>query len=141
MIIDRKNAVSVDYDPQVKPFRVYSYSDMEIRCYLNPASPSEITASDASAAVWHNGKCIFAAAAEKDDLRAMSLYSGIPIRELQEDYGVRGFYSNARIVAYGNGERENMGQMLESPGREGLFQILLTVIDDAFDAGEMKEIK
>lgn len=52
---------------------------------------------------------IFAASVVESDLRELSNLANIPLRQLQEEMGVKGFYTAPRLVLYGSGRREDLG--------------------------------
>ena len=61
---------------------------------------------------------------------------GESIRDLQNEYGVRGFYGKPMISLYGNDEKESLGQYLGSMDEEAVAEFLLSVIYDSFDTAE-----
>ena len=56
-----------------------------------------------------DGEYIFAVSIEKTDLRIMSSLIGISVKNLQEEEGVAGFFTEPHIVLYGDGKREDLG--------------------------------
>ena len=76
---------------------------------------------------------IFAATIECEDLRAMAPLMGISLKELQADYGTKGFYGEKRIMLYGNGERESLGPYFGKEEDGEIIQFLLSLVLDSFD--------
>ena len=115
----------------------YGVSDLEIRFQkgAEAASPLSVVALPYSVSVLCGGRYIFAATIECEDLRAMAPLMGISLKELQADYGIRGFLADPKIVLYGNGEKESLGAFLGSDDDDAVFRFLLSLVDDSFDAG------
>ena len=142
MIIDRKNAPSLldsDFDSVPRPDSAvvsrYGVSDLEIRFQKRAETLSELSvvAIPYSASVIYKDRYIFAAAIECEDLRAMAPLMGIPLKELQTDYGTKGFYGEKRIMLYGNGERESLGPYFGKEEDEEVISFLLSLVLDSFD--------
>ena len=55
------------------------------------------------------------------------------IKELQADYGVKGFYGEKRVMLYGNGERETLGPYFGSDAEDEVVSFLLSLVLDSFD--------
>ena len=142
MIIDKTEAQPLDFptipmkDSAVKAR--YSFDDMEIRYHRGPELKGDdvMIYTPFSMTVYYNGKCIFAASIEEDDLRALSPMLGESIRDLQAEYGVRGFYGNPMISLYGNGEKESLGHYLGTEDEEAVMEFLLSLVYDSFDSAE-----
>ena len=141
MILDRKEAKSLEGCfptipmPESAVVRRYEAGDIEIRYHRNPelmGSDVVIATPYAVSAYWH-GKYIFAAAIEADDLRAIAPMTGIPLRELQEEYGVKGFYGERKISLYGEGEKESLGEYQGSGKEEDIIRFLLSLVLDSLD--------
>lgn len=142
MIIYKDEASTLDFptipmkDSAVKAR--YSLDGMEIIYHRGP----ELRGDDVmiytpfSMTVHYDGVCIFAVSIEEDDLRALSPMLGESIRDLQNEYGVRGFYGKPMISLYGNDEKESLGQYLGSMDEEAVAEFLLSVIYDSFDTAE-----
>ena len=142
MIIDRKNAPSLldgNFDsiplPDSAVVARYGVSDLEIRYQKSAecASQLSVVALPYSVSVLCNGHYIFAATIECEDLRAMAPLMGISLKELQADYGTKGFYGEKRIMLYGNGERESLGPYYGKEDDEDITQFLLSLVLDSFD--------
>ena len=63
----------------------------------------------------------------------MSPMIGIPLRELQEEYGVKGFYGEPKISLYGEGEKESLGVYQGVNDEEEIIRFLLSVALDTVD--------
>ena len=142
MIVDRKNApllLDGDFDtiplPDSAVVARYGVSDLEIRFQkgAEAASPLSVVALPYSVSVLCGGRYIFAATIECEDLRAMAPLMGISLKELQADYGTKGFYGEKRIMLYGNGERESLGPYFGKEEDEEIIQFLLSLVLDSFD--------
>lgn len=53
---------------------------------------------------------IFAVSIVQTDLRELSYLTNIPLRQLQEEEGVKGFFTSPRLVLFGSERREDLGQ-------------------------------
>ena len=142
MIIDRNNAPFVSEsgfdsvpDPDSAVVARYAAADLEIRYQRGASalSPLSVVYIPHSVSVLCNGRYIFAAAVECDDLRAMAPLMGISLKSLQADYGVKGFYGEKRVMLYGNGEREMLGPYYGGEGEEEIVSFLLSLVLDSFD--------
>ena len=107
MIIDRKEAEDILGSFPTLPMpgsavcRTYNAGDLEIRYHRNPESAGSdvVIAISYAVTVHYKGKYIFASSIERDDLRAISPMIGVPLRELQEEYGVKGFYGEPKVLS------------------------------------------
>ncbi len=142
MIVDRTKAPSLldgDFDtipvPDSAVASRYCAADLEIRFQKGPelVSPLAVVYVPYSVSVLHGGRYIFAATIECDDLRAMAPLIGTPLKELQADYGVKGFYGERRVMLYGNGERETLGPYFGSDDEDEIISFLLSLVLDSFD--------
>lgn len=74
---------------------------------------------------------------EKTDLRALSYSLGENLRALQKEYGTRGCFDKAKVVAYSEDVREEYGDYPDEEKEEFvlpyLMDILLDIIDSADD--------
>ena len=145
MIIDRKTATDLmNADFQTLPVkdsgveRRYRYADMDVILHKNPrlVSQSAVVILTHAVSVYRHDALIFSAAIEREDLREMAPLLGMPLKALQADYGIRGFLADPKIVLYGNGEKESLGEYAGSMEDEAVFSFLLSLVDDSFDAGE-----
>ena len=141
MIIDRKVAEVILGAFPTLPMpgsavcRTYNAGDLEIRYHRNPESAGSdvVIAISYAVTVHYKGKYIFASSIERDDLRAISPMIGVPLRELQEEYGVKGFYGEPKVLLYGNGEKESLGPYQGMNKEEEIIDFLLSVVLDTFD--------
>lgn len=142
MIIDRTKAPSLldgDFDtipmPDSAVVSRYSVADLEIRFQRGAelVSPLAVVYVPYSVSVIHDGRYVFAATIECDDLRAMAPLIGTSLKELQADYGVKGFYGEKRVMLYGNGERETLGPYFGSDAEDEVVSFLLSLVLDSFD--------
>ena len=144
MIIDKKNAPDLmNADFQTLPVSDsgirarYRYSDMEVIAHRNPVtvSDSSVVVLTHAVSVYYRDRMIFAAPIEREDLRQMAPLLGMSLKELQADYGVKGFLGEPRIILYGNDMKESLGEYLGSDDDDSVFSFLLSIVDDSFDAG------
>lgn len=140
MIIDKEYADDIMDFPTIpmKDSAVksrYMLDGMEIRYHRGP----ELRGDDVmiftpyAVTVHYKDKCIFSASIEEDDLRSLSSMLGESIKELQAEYGVRGFYGKPMISLYGNGEKESLGHYLGSENEDDVISFLLSLVYDTFD--------
>ncbi|MBO8437065.1 MAG: hypothetical protein IAA97_08820 [Spirochaetes bacterium] len=141
MILDRRETESIEGAFATIPLsdsavvRCYQAGDIEIRYHRNPelAGSDVMIATPYAVSAYWNGRYIFAAAIEADDLRAIAPMAGIPLRELQEEYGVKGFYGEKKISLYGGGEKESLGEYQGSEKEEDVINFLLSLVLDSLD--------
>lgn len=82
-------------------------------------------------------KLIFSIQIEREDLRILSSMTGESLRELQSDYGVKGFLSKETVSMYGDDKRESLGSFdFQSFSNEAIVDYLL---DAALDSLECEE--
>ncbi len=141
MILDRNEAMDIEMtfptipNPDSAVVRVYTAGGLEMRYHRNAElmGSDVVIASPYSLTVHFNGRYIFAVSIERDDLRTMSPMIGIPLRELQEEYGVKGFYGEPKISLYGEGEKESLGVYQGVNDEEEIIRFLLSVALDTVD--------
>ncbi len=75
---------------------------------------------------------IFSAALESIDLRALSSALGESLKSLQAEYGVKKYFTEPRIIIYGNGEREDLGRYLGAMDDGDAFDFLRGLFEDSF---------
>ncbi len=85
-----------------------------------------------SVAALRDSHIIFTASLEALDLRALSAALGKSVKNLKNEYGVKGFLAESRIVLYGNGEKEDLGVYLGSERDEDVFSFLRGLFEDSF---------
>lgn len=107
----------------------------------NPASLGDdsMVSITHSIAALRDGKMIFSAALESLDLRSLSSALGESVKNLQAEYGVRGYLTPQRIVIYGNGEKEDLGIYLGDKDDEAIFDFLQGLFEDSFVSGFEEE--
>ena len=141
MIIERDRAESITGsfptipDPESAVARVYRAGDLEIRYHRGAElmGSDVVIAAPYSVTVHLGGKYVFAASIERDDLRAMAPMIGMPLKELQAEYGVKGFYGNPVVSLYGCGEKESLGGYQGMQDEEEIIGFLLSLVLDTFD--------
>ena len=148
MIIERKTAPSLfesGFDsiplPDSAVAGKYRAADLEIRFQrgAEAASPLSVVALPYSVSVIFEGRYIFAATIECEDLRTMAPLMGISLKELQADYGTKSFYGAKRVMLYGNGERESLGPYFGKDDEEDIREFLIFLVLDSFDEIEEPE--
>ncbi len=150
MILDR-NSTEMDMDafqtivrPDSAVIKRYKAGDIEMRIHRRPQLSSESAVIDVPLAVtaYIGGRYLFEAALERDDLRAMAPLMGVSLKELQADYGVRGFYGPMHVSMYGEGSKESLGEYHGIDKEESMIEFLLSVVLDTFDEiAEPEEIQ
>ena len=150
MILDR-NSAEMDMDafqtivrPDSAVIKRYKAGDIEMRIHRRPQLSSESAVIDVPLAVtaYIGGRYLFEAAFERDDLRAMAPLMGVSLKELQADYGVRGFYGPMHVSMYGEGSKESLGSYHGMDNEESMIEFLLSVVLDTFDEiAEPEEIQ
>lgn len=150
MIIDRNESEDIRGAFPTVPsedsavVRRYRAGDLEIRYHrgAETAGDDVMIAVPYSMTVHRSGSYIFAVSIERDDLRSLSPMLGIPLRELQEEYGVKGFYGEPKVSLYGNGEKESLGGYQGLNDEDEIIRFLLSVVLDTFDEiAEPEEIQ
>ena len=140
MIIDKDTASGVPSFPTVPladsaVVRRYKAGELEIRYHRG----AELTGDDVviyspySMTVHYGGRYLFAVSIERDDLRTMAPMMGVPLKELQAEYGVKGFYGDPMITLYGNGEKESLGRYQGENREDEIISFLLSAVLDTFD--------
>ena len=122
----------------------YRAGNMEIRIHRMPrlSSDSAVIAVPLAATAHIDGRYLFEAGMECDDLRAMAPLMGTSLKELQADYGVKGFYGPMHISLYGEGEKESLGEYLGEKDDDSVTEFLLSLVLDTFDEiAEPEEIQ
>ncbi len=70
---------------------------------------------------------------EREDLRALAEASGTDLRELQEEYGTKGYFSSCRCKVYSAEEYEDLGPCENFIRLEDARQFLLEAVCDTLD--------
>lgn len=141
MLLDMRKAENIDasYFPVPEKdsgvVRRYKAGKIYIKTHRRPSYRAEnaFVLIEWSCAVWHNGKCLFAANLQRDDLRALSGHLGISVRSLQEDYGVKDFYGPLMIELYSSSSKESLGEYYGSKDEDEVVSFLLGLVLDTFD--------
>lgn len=84
----------------------------------------------------YRGEYKYAVTVEKTDLRSLASSLGISVKELQNDYGTKGFYVEPKVFLYGDGEREEFGPLQEEEKDEYILPFLMDILLDSIDSGE-----
>lgn len=98
-----------------------------------PLGANSVVAIPWAVAAIRDGKYICALSVEREDLRIISLFSGIAVKTLAAEYGVKGYLLDANLMLYMNGELENLGVFNIEQGEESikafLYESLLETLD------------
>jgi len=78
-------------------------------------------------------KVILAVSLEQEDLRSLSYKLGCSLRELQEDYQTKGYFSELRGYVYTNEVREDLGPYEGGMDMQSIRIFLLETVCDTFD--------
>lgn len=118
--------------------RRYRAGKLEIRIHKSPSCDAENTfvSVDWAATAWYKDRCLFAVDLQRDDLRALAVETGVSLRELQGDYGVRGFYGPQVIGLYSSEAKESLGPYLGAGDDETVITFLVDIVLDTFDEPE-----
>lgn len=99
----------IDTESGVVPGR-YGLEDLVVSVHRNPSVRGEdLVYVPWALSVARDGAVILVVQIEQDDLRNLAFALGCPVRELQEERGVKGFFGQPRVYAYAEGEREDLG--------------------------------
>ncbi len=108
--------------------------------YPRTISDDGIKVLDSAVMVFYKGKYIFAATLEKTDLRSLSLLTGRSVKNLQDDYQVKSFFTEPRLVLYGNNQKEDLGLYTgETKNKDNIIEVLLSYVMDAVDTEDEEE--
>lgn len=146
MILDKKEASVLtrmdwatlpDTKSAISKREVDEETGLELVFMRNPqsAGSDSMVMITHSVAALRDGDMIFAASLEALDLRSLSSALGESVKNLQMEYGVRGFLSPERIVLYGNGEKEDLGVYLGERRDDEIFDFLRSLFEDSFISG------
>lgn len=80
-----------------------------------------------------NGEYIAAAAVEREDLRELSHMTGVSLKTLQSEYGVKGYLLDPRVSLYGGGTSETLGRLTLSLDEESVKAFLYETVLDMLD--------
>lgn len=80
-----------------------------------------------------DGMYIFAVSVEREDLREISRMTGMSVKTLLSEYGVKNYLLEPVLVMYGGGEREELGRFTLPLDEEGVKRYLNEALLDALD--------
>ncbi len=122
-------------DWTASPAKRFSCADVTINYYRNvrTASGEDYVCIAHSLVAFYDNKPRFAVSVEKQDLRSLSSMLGASLRDLQKEYGVRGYLTEGNVVMYGNGERDELGVLQTEEKEEYLIPYLFDILLDSID--------
>ena len=147
MTIDRDNISPIDMtlSPNIagkgREIKRWKSEDVVFRLLKNPIPVGEDSIVEI---VWAlvaeiDGDVVYSIQMERDDLRILSSLTGESLRVLQEDYGIRGFFSPMKVTMYGSGTRESLGEYLGGKSDDEIIGYLLDAALDSLDVIEDPE--
>ena len=147
MTIDRDNMSPIDrtLSPNIagrgREIKRWKSEDVGFKLLKNPIPVGEDSIVEI---VWAlvaeiNGNVVYSIQMERDDLRILSSLTGESLRVLQEDYGIRGFFSPIKVTMYGSGTRESLGEYLGGKSDDEIIGYLLDAALDSLDVIEDPE--
>ena len=147
MTIDRENISPIDrtLSPNIagrgREIKRWKSEDVVFKLLKNPIPVGEDSIVEI---VWAlvaeiNGNVVYSIQMERDDLRILSSLTGESLRVLQEDYGIRGFFSPMKVTMYGSGTRESLGEYLGGKSDDEIIGYLLDAALDSLDVIEDPE--
>ena len=147
MTIDRDNMSPIDrtLSPNIagrgREIKRWKSEDVVFKLLKNPIPVGEDSIFEI---VWAlvaeiNGNVVYSIQMERDDLRILSSLTGESLRVLQEDYGIRGFFSPMKVTMYGSGTRESLGEYLGGKSDDEIIGYLLDAALDSLDVIEDPE--
>ena len=147
MTIDRENISPIDrtLSPNIagtgKEIKRWKSEDVVFKLLKNPIPVGEDSIVEI---VWAlvaeiNGDVVYSIQIERDDLRILSSLTGESLRVLQEDYGIRGFFSPMKVTMYGSDTRESLGEYIGGKSEDEIVGYLLDAALDSLDVIEDPE--
>lgn len=147
MTIDRDNMSPIDrtLSPNIagrgREIKRWKSEDVVFKLLKNPIPVGEDSIVEI---VWAlvaeiDGDVVYSIQMERDDLRILSSLTGESLRVLQEDYGIRGFFSPIKVTMYGSGTRESLGEYLGGKSDDEIIGYLLDAALDSLDVIEDPE--
>ena len=141
MTIDRDNMSPIDrtLSPNIagrgREIKRWKSEDVVFKLLKNPIPVGEDSIVEI---VWAlvaeiNGNVVYSIQMERDDLRILSSLTGESLRVLQEDYGIKGFFSPMSVTMYGSGIREALGEYTGGKREEEITAFLLDSALDSLD--------
>ncbi len=98
-----------------------------------PLGANSVVAIPWAAVAIKDGKYIYALSVEREDLRMISLFSGIAVKTLSSEYDVKGYLLEASLMMYMNGEAENLGVFNIEQGEESIKAFLYDSLLESLD--------
>ncbi len=123
---------------------IWKCGDLVCTLLKDPACKSgeDLVRIPYSAIVQRKGKTILAVSLEQEDLRSLSYKLGCSLRELQEEYQTKGYFSEIRAYLYTALEREDLGLYDGDMDLQSIRIFFLENICDTFDIlSEPEQIK
>ena len=147
MTIDRDNISPIDrtLSPNIagkgREIKRWKSEDVVFRLLKNPIPVGEDSIVEI---VWAlvaeiDGDVVYSIQMERDDLRILSSLTGESLRVLQEDYGIRGFFSPMKVTMYGSDTRESLGEYIGGKSEDEIVGYLLDAALDSLDVIEDPE--
>ena len=147
MTIDRENISPIDrtLSPNIagkgKEIKRWKSEDVVFKLLKHPIPVGEDSIVEI---VWAlvaeiNGDVVYSIQIERDDLRILSSLTGESLRVLQEDYGIRGFFSPMKVTVYGSDTRESLGEYMGGKSEDEIVGYLLDAALDSLDVIEDPE--
>ena len=147
MTIDRDNMSPIDrtLSPNIagrgREIKRWKSEDVVFKLLKNPIPVGEDSIVEI---VWAlvaeiDSDVVYSIQMERDDLRILSSLTGESLRVLQEDYGIRGFFSPMKVTMYGSGTRESLGEYLGGKSDDEIIGYLLDAALDSLDVIEDPE--
>ncbi len=123
---------------------IWKCGDLVCTLLKDPACKSgeDLVRIPYSAVVQRKGKTILAVSLEQEDLRSLSYKLGCSLRELQDEYQTKGYFSELRAYLYTALEREDLGLYDGDMDLQSIRIFFLENICDTFDIlSEPEQIK
>lgn len=80
-----------------------------------------------------DGKYVYALSIEREDLREIARYTGLSVKKLLEEYSVKDYLLEPRLMMYYKGQEENLGAVNINQSEESiksyLYEALLETLD------------
>lgn len=137
---DRKSLKRSDFAtlPDIKTGFVRDEIDGETGLRLvylkNPSTQGDdsMTFISHSIAAMEDDRLIFVASIESLDLRELAIALSESLKNLQNDYNAKGYFTEPHMVLYGNGDKEDIGRYLGAKDDETIFDFLRGLFEDTF---------
>jgi hypothetical protein len=114
---------------------IWKCGDLVCTLLKDPACKSgeDLVRIPYSVVVQRKGKTILAVSLEQEDLRSLSYKLGCSLRELQDEYQTKGYFSELRAYLYTALEREDLGLYDGDMDLQSIRIFFLENICDTFD--------